>query len=145
AGDLVAVAGGDGTVGTVADCLAGRRPAVPIAVLPLGTSNNISKSLGIGETTLDRLVAGWAAARRIGFDAGVVSGPSGKTRFIEGIGVGLIASAIGRPKKDDGFGPGHLDRRDRRIASGVSWIKEKLESFPARSVRLVVDGQDCSG
>ncbi len=44
-GDLVAVAGGDGTVGAVAGRLVGRH--VPIAVLPVGTANNISKTLGL--------------------------------------------------------------------------------------------------
>src|ERR671919_93707 len=38
-GDIVAVAGGDGTVGKVANCLLGKD--IPIAVLPLGTANNI--------------------------------------------------------------------------------------------------------
>ena len=40
AGDLVAVAGGDGTVAKVAKVLAGR--GVPMTVLPTGTANNIA-------------------------------------------------------------------------------------------------------
>src|SRR5688572_16963626 len=43
--DVIAVAGGDGTVGGIAKKLVGRR--VPIAPLPLGTANNISKTLGL--------------------------------------------------------------------------------------------------
>ena len=42
-GELVIVAGGDGTVDKVSKFLVGRE--VPIAVLPLGTANNISSSV----------------------------------------------------------------------------------------------------
>ncbi|MGH7581435.1 MAG: diacylglycerol/lipid kinase family protein, partial [Gemmatimonadales bacterium] len=44
-GELVVVAGGDGSVRAVALALAGRD--VPMAILPMGTANNIGKSLGI--------------------------------------------------------------------------------------------------
>ena len=40
--DLVAIAGGDGTVGRVARRMAGR--GIPLAVLPSGTANNIARS-----------------------------------------------------------------------------------------------------
>ncbi len=42
---LVAVAGGDGTVGSVADKVANGRATM--AIFPLGTSNNFARSLGI--------------------------------------------------------------------------------------------------
>lgn len=42
---LVITAGGDGTAGTVAHCLAGTEHV--LGVLPLGTSNNFARSLGI--------------------------------------------------------------------------------------------------
>ena len=42
---LVIAAGGDGTAGTVADCLAGTKHV--LGMLPLGTSNDFARSLGI--------------------------------------------------------------------------------------------------
>src|SRR5262245_1404178 len=74
-GGLVAVAGGDGTVGKVARRLIGRN--TPIAVLPTGTANNVATSLGITDMPLEQWVAGWATACRKKFDVGVASGPWG--------------------------------------------------------------------
>ena len=41
--DLVIAAGGDGTIGSVATQLAGS--GVPLAILPLGTANDVARSL----------------------------------------------------------------------------------------------------
>ncbi len=141
-GDLVAVAGGDGTVGAVAGRLAGRR--VPIAVLPVGTANNISKVLGLADTSLERLIAGWAAARRIGFDSGVVHGPWGATRFIEGVGVGLLARAITEldAKADVAFG--RVDNREGRMTSGLKRLSDLVGNCPANELKITLDGQDLS-
>src|SRR5262245_1870824 len=60
-GDLIVVAGGDGTVRRVA--LESLGTGVPLAILPMGTANNISKSLGI-TAPAEELIAGWKGARR---------------------------------------------------------------------------------
>src|SRR5436190_11343435 len=45
--DVIAVAGGDGTIGRVAKQMAGR--GIPLGVLPMGTANNISHTLGVAD------------------------------------------------------------------------------------------------
>ena len=75
ASDLVAVAGGDGMVGQVAKRMIGRR--IPIAILPMGTANNIATSLGVKNLGIDELIFGWTSARRVKFDVGNAKGPSG--------------------------------------------------------------------
>ena len=57
--DLVAAAGGDGTLARVINGV--RAPAPPLALLPLGTANNIASSLGIAGDPRD-LIAGLADA-----------------------------------------------------------------------------------
>jgi diacylglycerol kinase family enzyme len=60
--DLIAVAGGDGTIGRVAKRMAGR--GVPVGPLPSGTANNISRSLGLIDRPFEELIRGWPQARR---------------------------------------------------------------------------------
>ena len=142
-GDLVAVAGGDGTVGAVAvrssegafpspSCQWGR-PTISQQLLGWRTSQSSSSSPG-GRT-----------ARRIGFDAGVVHGPWGATSFIEGAGVGLLASAISQPDFRDIFALARLDNREERITSGQRWLKERLGKWPAKELKLTLDDNDLSG
>jgi diacylglycerol kinase family enzyme len=89
--DLVVVAGGDGTVAAAARTLAGRR--LPLAILPVGTANNIA---GCTRATgsLDEIIDRWRDARREPFDLGILSSPSGEEYFVEGIGGGLMPAGI---------------------------------------------------
>jgi diacylglycerol kinase family enzyme len=85
--ELVAVAGGDGTVGEVAEALLGTE--IPIAILPIGTANVVAREYGIGRTLSEaertlpslrtRPITVWHAAGRtsligagVGFDARVM-------------------------------------------------------------------------
>ncbi len=142
-GDLVAVAGGDGSVGFVAGRLLGR--GIPIAVLPLGTANNISRTLGLADTPIAQLIAGWSTARRLEFDSGVVHAPWGETRFIEGFGVGLLARAITEldAKADVAFGP--VDTGEGGVKAGLKHLRELVATCPADNLKITLDGRDFSG
>ena len=89
--EIVIAAGGDGTVRKVVTRLAGR--GCPVGILPLGTANNIARSLGI-EGSADKIVAGWKTTRSRAIDLGVAKGPWGRTVFVEGLGFGLMSRAI---------------------------------------------------
>ena len=75
AADVVAVAGGDGMVGQVAKRMIGKR--IPIAILPMGTANNVATMLGVKDRTIDELIFGWTSARRVKFDVGNATGTVG--------------------------------------------------------------------
>ena len=89
--DLVIVAGGDGTVTRVARGLRDR--TTPIAILPIGTANNIARALGL-EGDVAGLIARLGTAKPRRLDVGVAEGPWGKRRFLEAVGFGAIAKAI---------------------------------------------------
>src|SRR5216117_785353 len=70
--DLVLVAGGDGTVGKVGCELIDS--GIPLGVLPLGTANNLSRSLGFIASP-EEIITGLEAAERRAFDIGLARGP----------------------------------------------------------------------
>ena len=90
--DLVAIAGGDGTVAKVIKLTYRRR--VPLAVLPTGTANNIATTLGLTKVPLEREPSRWSSAQRIRIDIGRAAGPWGCARFVEAFGLGVVPSGI---------------------------------------------------
>ena len=85
--DIIAIAGGDGTVGKVARRLVGN--TIPVAILPIGTANNIGHALGLTGRVIESLITEWETARRSNFDIGEAEG-RGSQYFVEGVGVGLL-------------------------------------------------------
>jgi diacylglycerol kinase family enzyme len=138
---LVAVAGGDGTVGKVARRLIDT--GIPIAVLPMGTANNISKSLGIGDRPIMQLIRGWKRARRTRFDAGVASGPWGCRNFIEGVGLGVLAKTM--PAMRENKTMEHLPMGEARVAYALQCLRDTLEESTPMKIKAAIDGKDVSG
>jgi len=89
--DVVAVAGGDGTVGAALAAMPDAR--LPIALVPTGTANNIAISLEV-PIDCDEAIALWGRARVRPFDVGVATGPWGEHRFVESVGGGLVTHSI---------------------------------------------------
>lgn len=100
--DLIAAAGGDGTIRKVAALAKPDGP--PLAILPLGTANNIANSLRIGGSLHD-LIAGWKEARLEKFYPIELDAPWGRQRLIEGIGFGAFAQVIDEADGDDKLSP----------------------------------------
>jgi diacylglycerol kinase family enzyme len=139
--DVIAVAGGDGTVGRVARRLVGR--GVPLAILPMGTANNISKTLGIAGAAVTQLIPTWATARRIKFDAGCATGPWGSRYFLEGVGIGLFPRALPAIKKSRTMA--NLTDAEAKVAYALQMLKEHLDKSPAMNLKATLDGKDMSG
>ena len=94
-GDLIVAAGGDGTVRKVV--LAAMDRGVRFGILPIGTANNIGKTLGmLGDAR--ELIESWADGRgsERGLDIGEVVNRAASTRFVEGVGGGPVAELIAR-------------------------------------------------
>jgi diacylglycerol kinase family enzyme len=85
--DVIAAAGGDGTVSTVAAAMLGMETA--LAVLPLGTLNHFAKDLGI-PLDLAEAVRAIAAGRIVAVDVGEVNGRS----FLNNSSIGVYPDIV---------------------------------------------------
>jgi len=142
-GDLVAVAGGDGTVGKVGRRLIGR--PTPIAILPLGTANNIARTLGLAGKPLRDLIRGWKDARCVNCDAGVAKGPWGTENFIEGFGVGLFAETMVRLETSKIIELVGASDPPTVLRTVLRILRTQLQKHPPAKVKLRLDGKAISG
>ena len=139
-GELVVVAGGDGSVKQVAIELAGR--GIPMAILPMGTANNIAKSLG-GLGVVDELIAGWRSAERRRLRVGSVTGRRGTMRFVESAGVGLFTELVTRGQEEVEDNAAGLTGHE--IDRGLLLLRRITEEHAPRYRRVTLDGNDLSG
>jgi diacylglycerol kinase family enzyme len=139
-GDLVVVAGGDGSIHKVAVALAGRK--IPIAILPIGTANNIAKSLGVTGAIQD-LIARWHYDQRRKLALGSVTAPFGTERFVESVGVGAFTELVARGAEEvDENTAGLTGHEIDRALLLFQRIVAEREPLPRR---LEIDGMDASG
>lgn len=137
--ELVVVAGGDGTVGKVFKALAGSGRAVTL--LPVGTANNIARTLGLPEAAdPSELVRGLEDASRRPFDIGQVESDAGEALFVETAGGGIFAEVLVRAERggEDADGP-------EKIELGLRLLAEVVEDAEALEWQLDLDGRDLSG
>ncbi|MEQ1907388.1 MAG: diacylglycerol kinase family protein [Vicinamibacterales bacterium] len=136
--DLVVAAGGDGTIARVARALA--HTGVPMAVLPLGTANNIATSLGI-RGTLDELVATWNSAKFRSFDLGLGTGPWGERRVVESLGGGLVTHVIAMmDRRPSAVGP-----RDGELARALRAYRDVLPQVASCRWNIRIDDEEVEG
>ena len=141
--DLVAAAGGDGTVAEVARAIVST--GVPLAVLPLGTANNIATALGQVNVTLDEVVAGWAAGALQPFDVGVATGAWGSFTFLESVGAGLLADMMAEIDRGPAGYVNEIDDPTERMGAALDLFQRLLQERAPLECEIMLDGKDLSG
>ena len=129
---LVIAAGGDGTFRAVASRLIGKD--APLAALPMGTANNICRSLGVEGKPLE-LLGGLAHARRCPLDVGFVSAPWGEDYFFEAMGFGIYADVLAAYDPNEG----------KSVPRAVRALAETLNDYEPFPLEATLDGEDVSG
>jgi diacylglycerol kinase family enzyme len=128
--DLVIAAGGDGTVAKAIKHVGNR--GAPIAILPLGGSNNIARSFGLARAWQD-IPARWAKGRKKKLNVGAAEGPWGISHFIEGCGLGGLARVASQV-------PNEIDPAIK-IQKGRNALRKFLQEAEPDPVTLTVDGK----
>jgi diacylglycerol kinase (ATP) len=125
---LVVVAGGDGTIDSVAGAMAGS--SATLGIIPTGTRNNLALSLGIPSDIADavRIIC---EGRRLKIDVGNVRSGRSSRWFLEGTTLGLLSDLY--PLADD-IQHGDLTQIGNLLGTFIS-------STPSR-LRVVLDGRD---
>ncbi len=141
--DLIVAAGGDGTVADVARHVAGS--SIPIGVLPLGTANNVAVALGLAGRPIPDLVVSWMRGERRPFDAGCTTGPEGTFRFLESVGIGLLAESIAEITEGRAQYVDQLSAAEARMDAAIGVLRDTLRQLEPVHVDLVLDGEPMSG
>ncbi len=125
---LVVVAGGDGTIDSVAGAMAGSSAA--LGIIPTGTRNNLALSLGIPSSIADA-VALLSEGRQLKIDVGYMH--SGRTSrwFLEAATLGLLSDLY--PVADD-IQHGDLTQIGNLLGTFISSTASRL--------RVILDGRE---
>lgn len=134
---LVAVAGGDGTVGRAAEALAGT--GVPFTILALGTANNLARTLGL-DGPVEARVAAWATDTVRDFDAATANQGGVDRLFLEAIGFGvfpkLVLEADGAPAPDE---------PEEKLLRDLALFRDQVARSPLARYEITADDVDLSG
>lgn len=130
--ELVAIGGGDGTVGKAVRALA--EVDRPLVILPLGTANNIARCLGLF-MPVEEIVPRCGGSRERRLDLGIASGPWGRQVFLEGVGLGALARMIA-------VGDADIHGTEEKKRFGAEAPQRFVRAEAAGSWRLRADGRD---
>jgi diacylglycerol kinase family enzyme len=130
--DTVVVVGGDGTIRAVVTRLLERN--IRVAPLPLGTANNICRTLGLSAKPLD-LIAGLSDPIERTMDIGCVKTPRGTNYFLEAMGIGVFADILEKYNPEDG----------KSVVRATQTLVATLNDYQPKFFHVNVDGQDLSG
>jgi diacylglycerol kinase (ATP) len=142
--DFLVIAGGDGTVRNVAKKLL-KRPMIdktwPIGLLPLGTANNIAKTLDLGDD-IPKLIQGWKEKHIQPYDVGRIANVADAELFLESLGYGVFPYLMQQMKKRDAP---EDETPEEKIKAALTLLHEIIDTYPPHQAQLSIDGEDHSG
>jgi diacylglycerol kinase family enzyme len=136
--DLAVVAGGDGTVAAAAALVVGS--PTPLAILPLGTANNIATALGLAGCEIADLIAGWSSARRVPFDVAWARTRTAEWLVVEGVGAGLVPAGIAAVEGDQDQAVDNAPTAAGEVGTAVRMFTEIAIGLQPSRWSIVIDG-----
>lgn len=142
--DLLIVGGGDGTIRKITKELLDRKmveKSWPIVLLPLGTANNIAKTLGIAEDPKE-IIARIPQASSVKYDVGILFNVKKAEFFLESLGFGIFPFLMMEMVK---AGEEKIPTPDEKLTTALTLLHGIILSYEPRECSLIVDGVDHSG
>lgn len=140
--DLIVIAGGDGTVRRIAKELMLRTAfdkKIPLAILPMGTANNLSLALGMDSSLkYKKLIKTWKNNTSQRFDVGVLKSADKIDFFLEGAGYGLFPLLI---QKMDEVDKSKVTNTAEELTLALETLLEIIKTAPAEKYWLKADNQ----
>ncbi|GGH09047.1 diacylglycerol kinase [Sphingobacterium alkalisoli] len=144
--DFAVVAGGDGTVRRVVKELVKRNALdkkLPIALLPMGTANNLCKTLGIDrDHDSEHLIENWGKATLQRFDVGIIKNADTTDFFLEGAGYGVFPKLI---KKMESIDISHVETAKDELQLALEVLHDIILSAKATNYRIKADNNIYEG
>lgn len=142
--DFLVVAGGDGTVRRITKELLDRKmldKTWPIGLLPLGTANNIAKTLEL-EGDTEGIIRSWQQWNITKYDVGRISHIDDVFFFLESFGYGVFPYLMGEMKKRD---QEEEESPEEKLQAALKVLHDIILSYEPRRCGLKIDGEDHSG
>lgn len=141
--DIIAIAGGDGTVRKLVDQMLHRKmldKKHPIGLIPCGTANNIGRTLNI-RGTQDEIIERWKEPNFQPYDIAQVSGLKELDFIMEGLGFGVFPKLIKKMKarEEESGSP------EEELKVALTMLHEIVEDYKGRECTITVDGEKFSG
>jgi len=130
--ELIVVAGGDGTIEEVLQVMPDRE--VPVALLPVGTANNIAGFLGIEGDPL-KIPATWRDGHMAPLEIGAACGSWGRRLFVESVGLGALATATANADEAD------AKKEADPIKAGRKHLRKVLQKMEPKQMAVTIDGR----
>lgn len=131
---LVVCVGGDGTLR--ATVLRLRARDRPLALVPMGTANNVAAALGVDrEGDAYDMLARLAEPRRCAFDLGRATSAAGESLFLEACGFGLYAALL------DTYRP----ERGKDVLRAIDAVQDVVFDFRPFELVVEADGERFEG
>jgi len=135
--ECVVAAGGDGTIARAARALVGSQ--LPLAVLPVGTANNIARSLGV-DGDPEALIARWHPERVGRMDVGVIDIGGRRSYFVESVGCGLVTDCIAEANETIA-----KDDPETHLAEARQLYVDTLDRLAHRHYEIRLDDETIEG
>jgi diacylglycerol kinase family enzyme len=136
--DVIIAAGGDGTVHKTAWKI--MESGIPLAILPLGTANNLARTLGFAGS-VDEILQSLHCGKSQPFDIGLVRSGTQTDFFFEAVGGGLFADYFPAAKANEK----EEASPEEELKAHLSLLRELALDYRARPWKMSIDEKNISG